>query len=84
MSVPLRRVLSDEERTDWLRLSRTAQVGPITFFALLARFGSAGAAIDALPRLAARAGRGRAAADPAGRPRSGARSSAPPAPGRAP
>jgi len=49
MSIPARRVLADEERIDWLRLSRTAQVGPITFFALIARFGSAGAAIDELP-----------------------------------
>jgi DNA processing protein len=32
-------------------LSRTDSVGPVTFYALLRRFGSAGAAIDALPRL---------------------------------
>jgi DNA processing protein len=64
MSGPPRRVLTDEERTQWLRLSRTAQIGPITFFALIARFGSAGAAIDALPKLAARAGRAKPAAIP--------------------
>jgi DNA processing protein len=64
MSSLTRRVLSDEERIDWLRLSRTAQVGPITFFALLSRFGSAGAAIDQFPRLAARAGRAKPAAIP--------------------
>jgi DNA processing protein len=52
-----RRTLSDEERVDWLRLSRTPQVGPITFFALIARYGSARAAIEALPELARRAGR---------------------------
>jgi DNA processing protein len=52
-----RRPLTDGERVDWLRLSRTHQVGPITFFALLARFGSAGAAIAALPDLARSAGR---------------------------
>jgi DNA processing protein len=62
MNLPLRRVLTDEERIDWLRLSRTAQVGPITFFALIARFGSAGAAIEELPRLAVRAGRAKPAA----------------------
>lgn len=55
-----RRPLSDAERIDWLRLSRTAQVGPITFFGLLGRFGSAEAAIAELPRLAERAGRVRA------------------------
>jgi DNA processing protein len=37
---------------DWLRLSRTETVGPVTFYALLRRFGSAAAALDALPRLA--------------------------------
>jgi DNA processing protein len=54
-----KRVLSDAERIDWLRLSRTSQVGPITFFGLLSRFGSALAAIEALPEMAARAGRAR-------------------------
>jgi DNA processing protein len=64
MSVSLRRVLTDEERIDWLRLSRTAQVGPITFFALIARYGSAKAAIEELPKLAARAGRAKPAVIP--------------------
>jgi DNA processing protein len=40
-----------------LRLSRTDGVGPDTFRKLLARHGSAAAALDALPRLAAAAGR---------------------------
>jgi DNA processing protein len=39
-----------------LRLIRSEQVGPITFAHLLARFGSAQAAIDAIPDLAARGG----------------------------
>jgi DNA processing protein len=66
MSASPRRELTDDERIGWLRLSRTAQVGPITFFALIARFGSAGAgaALEELPRLAARAGRARQAAIP--------------------
>ena len=34
-----------------MRLSRTEGVGPVTFFALLRRFGSAAAALDALPLL---------------------------------
>ncbi|RZM08098.1 MAG: DNA-protecting protein DprA, partial [Sphingomonas sp.] len=34
-----------------LRLIRTAQVGPVTYAQLIARFGSAGAAIAALPQL---------------------------------
>jgi DNA processing protein len=52
-----RRVLTAAERLDWIRLRGTSQVGAITFFALLARFGSAGAALAELPRLAAQAGR---------------------------
>jgi len=50
--------LSDQERRDWLRLSRTEQVGPVTFHNLIARYGSAGAALENLPRMAARGGRG--------------------------
>lgn len=42
---------------DWLRLARTENVGPVTFHQLLARFGSASAALDALPDLARRGGR---------------------------
>ena len=43
--------MEPQERLDWLRLSRTESVGPVTFYALLRRFGSAGAALDALPLL---------------------------------
>ncbi|MEO5494085.1 MAG: DNA-processing protein DprA [Sphingomonas sp.] len=39
-----------------LRLIRTPTIGPITYRQLIARFGSAGAAIEALPDLAARGG----------------------------
>ena len=54
------RTLSEAERLDWLRLARSENVGPITFLALLARFGSPGAVLDALPALARRGGRRRA------------------------
>jgi DNA processing protein len=50
--------LSDPERLNWLRLMRSERVGPITFFQLLKRFGSAAAALEALPDLARRGGRG--------------------------
>ncbi len=40
-------------------LIRSENVGPITFRQLLARFGSAGAALDALPDMAKRGGRRR-------------------------
>lgn len=48
--------LSDAERRDWLRLARTQNVGPVTFAQLIARFGTAGEALDALPRLVLRGG----------------------------
>jgi DNA processing protein len=49
-------VLSDEQRLAWLRLIRSENVGPATFRALLSHFGSAEAAIDALPGLSQRGG----------------------------
>jgi DNA processing protein len=58
------RALGPEERIDWLRLCRTERVGPVGFYQLLARFGSAGAALAALPRLAARGGARHPAAIP--------------------
>ena len=45
------RALSDAERIAWLRLIRTDNVGPATFAELIAHFGSAEAALDALPGL---------------------------------
>jgi len=48
--------LSEEERLDWLRLIRSDNVGPRTFRALLQQFGSAQAALAALPGLARRGG----------------------------
>jgi len=51
-----RHVLSDAERRDWLRLSESENVGPITFRHLIARFGSAAAALDALPGLSRKGG----------------------------
>ncbi|MDO6416860.1 DNA-processing protein DprA [Sphingomonas sp. BIUV-7] len=54
----------DADALDRLRLIRTPSIGPITFRQLLGRFGSARAAIEALPDLARRGG-GRAPAMPA-------------------
>ncbi|URW74927.1 DNA-processing protein DprA [Sphingomonas donggukensis] len=48
--------MADAERIARLRLIRTQGVGPITYRQLLARFGSAGEAIAALPMLASRGG----------------------------
>lgn len=57
MTEPQPRRLSEAERRDWLRLIRSDTVGPITFLALLRRFGTARSALDALPELARRGGR---------------------------
>ena len=47
--------LSADDRLDWLRLIRSDNVGPITFYQLLERFGTAGAALKGLPDLDGRA-----------------------------
>ena len=49
--------LPDQEKLNWLRLFRTESIGPITFYKLIERFGSAGEALAALPEMAARGGR---------------------------
>jgi DNA processing protein len=47
---------ADADRIARLRLIRSDRVGPVTYFQLLARFGSAAAALAAIPELAARGG----------------------------
>ena len=47
---------AEAERLDWLRLYRSENVGPATFFRLLEHFGTAARALDALPELARRGG----------------------------
>lgn len=49
--------ISQEEAFARIRLLRSPNVGPISYFQLLARFGNAQAALKALPDLGARAGR---------------------------
>ncbi|HEC90824.1 MAG TPA: DNA-protecting protein DprA [Alphaproteobacteria bacterium] len=51
--------LSASEKLDWLRLIRSENVGPITFYRLLEHFGSAAGAIEAAPELSRRGGRAR-------------------------
>src|SRR3569623_1374882 len=52
------KLLTRSQRLAWLRLIRSDNVGPVTFRQLLNRFGSAEAALDALPSLARNAGIG--------------------------
>lgn len=53
------RRLSDAERLDWLQLLRCENVGPVTFARLLGRYGSARAALAAIPHLSKKGGLGR-------------------------
>lgn len=45
------------EKIAWLRLARTDRIGPVTFFRLLERFGTASKALEQLPTLSMRGGR---------------------------
>lgn len=56
--------LSPTETLDRLRLLRTPGVGPLTYQRLLTRYGTAAEAMDALPALAATAGRARTSLHP--------------------
>lgn len=47
----------ETQRLAWLRLIRTPRIGPATFRDLINRYGSAQAALDALPEMTARRGR---------------------------
>jgi DNA processing protein len=48
--------IDEAERRDRVRLARSENVGPTTYHTLLDRFGSAAAALEALPELSARGG----------------------------
>ena len=57
MNRPAPSPLDDAERLDSLRLIRSENVGPITYFQFLRHYGSASVALEALPELARRGGR---------------------------
>jgi len=58
--------VNDAGRFAWLRLTRSANIGPVTFASLLNRYDSASAALDAIPDLARNGGAKRVRlADPA-------------------
>ena len=46
--------LTDAEKLAWIRLSRTENVGPITFYRFIEQFGSASKALEAIPTLTAK------------------------------
>ena len=46
-----------DEQIDWLRLIRSENIGPITFYKLLERFGTAGAALEGMVDLSGRGGK---------------------------
>ncbi|MGB4107281.1 MAG: DNA-processing protein DprA [Alphaproteobacteria bacterium] len=45
------------DKLDWMRLARTENVGPITFYRLVEAYGSPGRALERLPELSRRGGR---------------------------
>lgn len=45
------KVLTTEQKLDWIQLIRTPSIGPVTFFELLKRYESAGNALRALPEI---------------------------------
>lgn len=49
--------LSDKDRIIWLRLARSENIGPASFFQLLSLYGSAEKALAAAPSLSAKGGR---------------------------
>lgn len=53
---PLLPPTTEDERTTWLRLLRSRRVGISTFYRLMAENGTAGAALEALPHIASKAG----------------------------
>lgn len=48
---------AEQEKLAWLRLIRTENIGPVTFYRLIETYGSAIKALEALPHLAKRGGR---------------------------
>ncbi len=50
-------LLDDDQRLAWLRLIRSENVGPTLFYQLIDRFGSAQAALQALPEMVSRGGK---------------------------
>jgi len=53
---PGRAPVDEAGERDWLRLARSARVGPVAFAELMRRYPTARSALDALPGLAARGG----------------------------
>jgi DNA processing protein len=49
-------LLDHKQRRDWIRLSQSENVGPATFRQLIAKYGSAADALEALPELSTKGG----------------------------
>lgn len=55
-----KKTLSSDEKLAWLRLIRSENVGPKTFFQLLKLYGTAEKALDAMPAMSQRGGKSKA------------------------
>ena len=58
-AVPAGESLSDDQKLAWLRLIRSQNIGPATFRDLIDRYGTADAALEAVPELLVRSGSSR-------------------------
>jgi len=54
---PVAHLLSDQQRLNWLRLIRTRNVGPVTFWRMINHFGGAARALEMLPEYVRRGGK---------------------------
>lgn len=56
MQITIKKITTEAERLNWVRLVRSANIGSVTFFRLIEIFGSAQEALEKTPELVAQAG----------------------------
>jgi len=59
MQIKIKKPQNEAERINWIKLARSENIGPITFFRLLEIFGSAELAIEKMPEFIAQVGVGK-------------------------
>jgi len=53
MQITIKKITNEADRISWIRLARSFDIGPVTFFRLIEIFGSAQAALEKTPELVA-------------------------------
>lgn len=56
MQITIKKITTETERLNWIRLARSSNIGSVTFFRLMEIFGSAQEALEKTPELVAQAG----------------------------